>query len=89
MAATRHHSWAHFTAAHESLALMGYTAEPADYPGINTSVVHVFWHSEHGRCCVGVASNPGTAMMSLAAMNWPTSLPDGLCQLCHPQEESA
>ncbi len=76
-------SWSHFTAAYESLGAMGYSAEPVTYPELG-EVVHVFWHGENGRCCVGVASNPGTAMLSLAAANWPRSLPTGLCVICHP-----
>lgn len=81
-------SWADFTVAYESLAVMGYTAEPTNVPGLE-GWVHVFWHGEHGRACVGLAKNAGLAMLSLAAMNWPTELPVGLCMVCHPQEEAA
>lgn len=80
-------AWAEFTDAYESLAVMGYEATPVNVSGLE-GWVHVFWRGD-GRDCVGVASNPGTAMLSLAATDWPVSLPVGLCPVCHPEEEAA
>ncbi len=75
-------SWAHFESVHHSLAVMGYTAEPCTVGDVE--MVHVFWHGEHGRRCVGISRNPGTAMLGLAASDYPVALPVGLCPICHP-----
>jgi len=80
-------SWAHYADAFESLAMMQYSAEPVHVDGLE-GWVHVFWRGDGGKTCVGLSRNAGCAMLGVAAMDFPTALPQGLCPICHPREDA-